>query len=152
MSVTFPKVKAGDRVRLTGTGWNREDHGVEAGDIVTVVEERCDYGAYKGAPQFEDTVNGGYFVIYDDWEDEDGSWGGEVVEDADAVNPSYYQFPNGAEVRFISEWLTANAAQAFQYIARSSRIDGQNKGDAVEDIRKAIKFLEFEIERLESKK
>ena len=152
MSVTFPKVKAGDRVRLTGTGWNREDHGVEAGDIVTVVEERCDFSDWKGAPQFEDTETGDFFVIFEDSEGGDGSWGGEVVEDADAVNPSHYQFPNGAEVRFISEWLTANAAQAFQYIARSSRIDGQNKGDAVEDIRKAIKFLEFEIERLESNK
>lgn len=65
-----------------------------------------------------------------------------------AVNPNHYQFPNGAEVRFISEWLTANAAQALQYIARSSRIDGVNKGDVKEDIQKAIRFLEFELERI----
>lgn len=66
------------------------------------------------------------------------------------VNPNHYKFPGGAEVRHISQWLTANSAQALQYIARSSRIDGDNKGDTVADLNKAIRFLEFEIERLES--
>ena len=80
----------------------------------------------------------------------------ELVEDQpnrpyykqDAVDPDHYKFPGGAEVIHISQWLTANAGQALQYIARSSRIDGKNKGNAVEDIQKAIKFLTFELERL----
>lgn len=67
----------------------------------------------------------------------------------DATDPNHYKFPGGAEVRHISEWLTANAAQALQYIARSSRIDGQNKGDAREDLLKARKFIDFELERLD---
>lgn len=67
----------------------------------------------------------------------------------DAVDPDHYKFPGGAEVIHISQWLTANAAQALQYVARSSRIDGKNKGDASEDIRKAITFLKFELKRLE---
>lgn len=66
-----------------------------------------------------------------------------------AIDPDHYKFPGGAEVIDISQWLTANAAQALQYVARSSRIDGKNKGDASEDIRKAITFLEFELKRLE---
>lgn len=66
------------------------------------------------------------------------------------VDPDHYKFPGGAEVIHISQWLTANSSQALQYIARSSRIDGKNKGDASEDIRKAITFLEFELKRLES--
>ena len=66
------------------------------------------------------------------------------------TNPNHYIFPGGAEVRGISQWLTANSAQALQYIARSSRIDGQNKGDTLTDPKKAITFLEFEIERLEN--
>lgn len=66
------------------------------------------------------------------------------------VNPNHYKFPGGAEVRHISQWLTANSAQALQYIARSSRIDGDNKGDTVADLNKAIRFLEFEIDRLEN--
>ena len=81
----------------------------------------------------------------------------ELVEDQpnrpyykqDAVDPDHYKFPGGAEVIHISQWLTANAAQALQYVARSSRIDGKNKGDSSEDIRKAITFLEFELKRLE---
>lgn len=68
---------------------------------------------------------------------------------ATPVDPDHYKFPGGAEVIHISQWLTANAAQALQYVARSSRIDGRNKGDASEDIRKAITFLEFELKRLE---
>lgn len=83
----------------------------------------------------------------------------ELVEDQsnrtyykqDAVDPDHYKFPGGAEVIHISQWLTANSSQALQYIARSSRIDGKNKGDASEDIRKAITFLEFELKRLEDK-
>lgn len=64
------------------------------------------------------------------------------------VHPSHYTFPGGAEVRYISEWLTANVAQALQYLARSSRIDGNNKGDTREDLLKAQRFIDFELERL----
>lgn len=72
----------------------------------------------------------------------------EIDPENDAINPDHYQFPGGAQVIDISEHLTANAAQALQYIARSSRIDGKNKGDATEDISKAIWFLEREKERI----
>jgi hypothetical protein len=65
-----------------------------------------------------------------------------------AVEPNFYKFPSGAEVKHISGYLTAFSAQALQYIARSSRIDGKNKGNTVEDLEKAITFLRFEIERL----
>lgn len=66
------------------------------------------------------------------------------------ISPTYYCFPKGVEVRGISSYLTGNGAQALQYIARSTRLDGNNKGDTVENLRKAIMFLEFEIERLET--
>lgn len=65
------------------------------------------------------------------------------------TSPAYYKFPE-AEVVQISGHLYPNAAQALQYIARTSRIDGVNKHDGVEgdeDLEKAIKFLEFELER-----
>lgn len=65
------------------------------------------------------------------------------------MDPKYYEFPNGVTVRHISSHLTGNGAQALQYVARSCRLDGNNKGDSVEDIRKAIDFLNWEIERLE---
>lgn len=67
----------------------------------------------------------------------------------DAVNPSHYVFPGGVEVHQISGYLTSFAGQALQYIARSCRIDGNNKSDNVrEDIEKAIKFLNLELERI----
>lgn len=69
-----------------------------------------------------------------------------------AVDPDHYKFPNGAEVIQISQWLTANVAQAAQYLARSSRIDGKNKGDTLEDLEKAKVFIDFEIARLKGQK
>ena len=59
----------------------------------------------------------------------------------------YYKFDN-VQVIDISRHLTSNAGQALQYIARSSRLDGNNKGDTVGDLRKAIDFLHDEIGRL----
>lgn len=69
-------------------------------------------------------------------------------EQSDAVRPNHYKFPGDVEVIDISQWLTSNAAQAFQYIARSSRIDGNNKGNPVEDLQKAKVFIDKEIERI----
>lgn len=135
--------KVGDEVLLTGEDW-KEGINVLRGTQVTI-------DAYRD-PSYEDlgpvpsfTYEGRQYYIYS-LEGEDYS---ASLASGDAISPSHYQFPGGAEVRHISEWLTANAAQALQYIARSSRIDGQNKGDAAEDIRKAIRFLEFELERLD---
>ena len=59
----------------------------------------------------------------------------------------YYKFDN-VQVIDISRHLTSNAGQALQYIARSSRLDGNNKGDTEADLRKAIDFLHDEIGRL----
>ena len=147
MGITFPKAKVGDKIRLTGKDWNKEEHGVTAGDIVTVTHLH-EYKAYRGAPEFDDTINGGYWIVYtgsDEWD-----WGGELVTDEPPeVDPEHYKFPGGAEVIDISQWLTANAAQALQYIARSSRIDGKNKGNPREDLEKAKRFIDFELKRLE---
>lgn len=64
------------------------------------------------------------------------------------VEPSHYKFPNGREVIEISQFLSSMGGQAVQYIARATRIDGRNKGRPVEDLKKAIKVIEVEIERL----
>lgn len=69
---------------------------------------------------------------------------------ADAISPSVYQFPNGVEVRDISAHLTSFGGQAVQYIARATRLDGVVKGLPVQDLKKAIQLLEWEVERLES--
>lgn len=72
-----------------------------------------------------------------------------ILLEKDTISPAYYQFPN-AEVKDISSYLTSNGGQALQYIARSTRLDGNNKGEPVENLKKAIQFCEFEIERLKN--
>lgn len=67
-----------------------------------------------------------------------------------ATSPGYYKFPSGAEVRQISSYLTGNGAQALQYIARSTRLDGINKGDRIENLEKALLFTQWEIDRLKA--
>lgn len=79
----------------------------------------------------------------------------EPVRDAEATgsavkSPSYYVLPNGHEVIEFSQWLNGNGAQAVQYIARATRIDGVIKDDPIQDIEKAILFLKAEKNRLES--
>ena len=65
-------------------------------------------------------------------------------------NPPHYKFSNGAEVIDITENLTSNGGQAVQYIARSTRLDGNNKGGVLEDLRKARWFIDREIDRVEN--
>ena len=62
--------------------------------------------------------------------------------------PSHYIFPGGVEVIQLSRHLTSNGGQAIQYVARATRLDGNVKGDPVEDLEKAVVFLQDEIERL----
>ena len=69
---------------------------------------------------------------------------------SDPVNPNHYQgFSNGAEVIDITENLTFNAGNAVKYLSRAGRIDGQNKGAVLEDLRKAAWYVAREIDRIE---
>lgn len=66
-----------------------------------------------------------------------------------AVNPQHYQgFTGGAQPVDIAEHLSGNGAQALKYIARSTRIDGGNKGEVLQDLQKAKYFIEREIQRV----
>lgn len=72
-------------------------------------------------------------------------------ETVDTVNhPPHYKFSNGAEVIDITEHLTFNGGNAVKYVARSTRQDGQNKGNVLEDLRKARWYIDREIERIEN--
>lgn len=75
------------------------------------------------------------------------------MTDHDPVKaPRYYLFPGDVQLRQITSHLTGNSAQAVQYIVRSSRLDGENKGifttDLIEDLEKAQEFVAEEIRRL----
>lgn len=72
--------------------------------------------------------------------------------DNNPVSPNHYRFPGGAEVIQISEHLTSNGGQAVQYVARATRLDGQIKGNAIEDLEKAAFFIQREIDRLKESK
>lgn len=61
---------------------------------------------------------------------------------------SYYEFPGGVEVRQISAHLTSFGGQALQYISRSCRLDGNNKGERVRDLEKARDLIGWEIDRI----
>lgn len=72
-----------------------------------------------------------------------------TVEATDPVNPKHYQnFSNGAEVIDITENLTFNGGNAVKYITRATRLDGQNKGEVLDDLHKARWYINREIERL----
>lgn len=65
----------------------------------------------------------------------------------------HYKFPNTSEVIDVTRYLSSNGGQAVQYIARSTRMDGNNKGDLrdrLKDLEKARDFITDEELRLES--
>lgn len=69
---------------------------------------------------------------------------------SDPVNhPQHYTgFSNGAEVIDIAENLTFNTGNAVKYLARAGRVDGQVKGDVLQDLHKAAWYINREINRL----
>ncbi|WP_198539092.1 DUF3310 domain-containing protein [Streptomyces graminilatus] len=66
---------------------------------------------------------------------------------SDPVNsPAHYTWlPNGLEVIDVTQHFNFNLGNALKYIMRAGR-----KGDTAEDLRKAARYLEFELTRLES--
>lgn len=62
--------------------------------------------------------------------------------------PEYYIFPSGVETIDVSENLSSLGGQIVQYVVRSTRIDGKNKGNRVEDLEKAEKLLQRELRRV----
>lgn len=127
-------LKIGDRIRLTGGDW-----GSDVGKCFDVAG----------------TNDVGPFLLIDGDDcypgDPGSGWDFEYIgAGGDPVDPDHYRFPGGIETRQISAHLTSLGGQALQYIARSTRLDGANKGDPVTDLRKAIRLLEWEIERIET--
>lgn len=92
------------------------------------------YRVYFGPGEIQGVVGD-----YSDWPDD---------AQKQEVDPSYYDFPQGIEVRHISAHLTSFGGQALQYVARATRLDGRNKGNPIEDLTKALDFIQWEIDRL----
>lgn len=155
--------KVGDRVKLVShSNYLEEYHGAIVGTEGTIL------GDFQGASQGGEVRN-----VMVEWDtstnpvrcdfselsevtDDSGGWTAEEIEKA-AFKPQepkvpYYQFPGGVEVRQISAHLTSFGGQALQYVARSCRLDGGNKGERVSDLKKVIDFCNWEIERLENER
>lgn len=83
-----------------------------------------------------------------------GGWVGQKASDKGNVRAPkpYYSTPDAVQVGDITRWMSSNAGQAVQYIARSGWIADNYKDSDVDvriaDFRKAIDFLEDEIDRL----
>lgn len=78
------------------------------------------------------------------------------TEQDNPVSPNHYQFPGGTEVVDISQHLSSLGGQIVQYVARSTRLDGHNKGKTVDarlqDLEKASTMIFWEINRLEQER
>lgn len=65
----------------------------------------------------------------------------------DIKNPAHYVFSSIEPKDAIREWgLNFNLGNAVKYIVRNGKKPGN---DAIKDLKKAIQYLEFEIEYLE---
>lgn len=63
----------------------------------------------------------------------------------DEVNPDHYKsHPSGVEAVEILEWYNYNTGNALKYLWRAGL-----KGDAITDLKKALWYVQREIDRLE---
>lgn len=68
----------------------------------------------------------------------------------DNINPAHYQFGKYEPIKVINDWkLNFNKGNAIKYIARAGRKEPLTIEKEIEDLKKAKKYIEFEIERLE---
>jgi hypothetical protein len=96
-------------------------------------------------------VNGQYKTLY---MGDTLTVGGEAVTLIDLENPvehdpvkhprHYTDVVPGIECKDVIGWFPGHVAAAMKYLWRH-----QQKGRPIEDLRKAIEFIQFEIERLE---
>ena len=74
------------------------------------------------------------------------------TDDLEGV-PAYYLMPDGkTQVKDVAQHLTGNSSQAVQYVARSSRLDGNNKSKhragRLQDLKKAADMIVAEVQRV----
>lgn len=140
------EIKVGQKYTYVGEDWGNEEGTTTTVTSISGAEVITDPGSWDIREMFfateEDLINSGKTMGYVLVED--------VEQENNQLSPNAYQFPNGVEVRHISAHLSSFGGQAVQYIARATRLDGVVKGLPVQDLKKAIQLLEWEVERLES--
>lgn len=71
------------------------------------------------------------------------------------TKPNYYTWHPKVSCKEVSQEFMSNLGQAIQYLWRSNTLKttkGQSKAEVIADLNKAIDFIKFEIERLETVK
>lgn len=123
--------------------------GFKVGDRVRVTSS--DYRDVEGV--VDSIATNGYGVILDPYSFpltffdtclEPVSSSAEEGPVGDAVNPSHYVFPGNVQVIDITRHLGFLEGNAVKYLCRAGR-----KGDRLEDLKKARKYLDYAIEDLE---
>src|SRR6478735_10387832 len=141
------KLKVGDKVRLTGKRWPDKDQGeydYPARGSVVEVTDVGENGAYaSGGRAGALTMSTG--EMYEDYEF-------EVVEpepepEPEAVNhPAHYNAdPSGIECIEVVRHRNFNIGNAIKYLWRAGLKDEDSE---VQDLQKAIWYIQDEIERL----
>lgn len=75
------------------------------------------------------------------------------MENKDTINPNYYKWHPVCEARMITQEFTTNLGCAINYIWRVASPDARkydSQEGRVQDLQKAIRHLEFEIERIKA--
>lgn len=164
------ELKVGDWVRLTGLDWEDYTEGITTGSVVEVTEVVLGvaYAGPAGSLYFSDTP--GHQISGFEWEladpipramqqiatlaeqlgiaqDSQGQFQRAVEQfayTADPVDPDHYKFGN-AEVIEIVRHLGFLEGNVVKYVARAER-----KGNRLEDLKKARKYLDWAIEDAEA--
>lgn len=91
-----------------------------------------------------------YFDDVPNWK-ETLRYKGDLIKQSTVNKPNYYTWHPAIECYKVTQHFMSNLGQAIQYIWRSGNPEatkGQSKEELIQDLRKAIRFIEFEIERL----
>jgi len=148
-------LRVGDKVRLTGENWGEGDY-PPAGTVVTVTEVN-EAGVWAGeAGVIQYAHDPSEHIPGYEWErvslgEQLGispGWSEEFEQalkkfEVSAVDPDHYKF-GGAEVIDLTRHLGFLEGNVVKYVARAGR-----KGDRLEDLKKARRYLDWAIEDAE---
>lgn len=145
------EVKVGDKVRLTGRSW--KINYPDAPEVVTV--ERIVHGEIVGSDGVRDIGQDGALYAADS--DKAPGYACELIPTVDPVNhPAHYiSDPSGVECIQVTRHRNFNVGNAIKYLWRAGLKSDAAQGDQakhVEDLRKAVWYIEDEIARISGAK
>lgn len=143
------KVKEGKAAAQQRLTERSKEETVEAGKVAESKEPESEEAEKKGAGKAS-----GADAIVSDNADKNFVFTGtfkadRIRREGNIGKRSYYAFPNGVEAEDICRYLTFNLGNVVKYVCRAGRKDATKK---IEDLEKAMDYLENEIRRAEEEK